>query len=250
MNRDQLSRYVGITGYSLGHVEKDYFQHIILSTLSREMAGTFIFKGGTALQKTGVIPRFSEDLDFTQIEPFQGRYLERIAVQSIEDRNFNVITDRHLNDERTTGLRLKIEGPLFRNGRGSCAIRIEVSKRETIMRPPENIELDPPYPDILPYVMNVMNKEEMLAEKVRTIYTRQKARDLYDLYRLSLIGAPLNIQLANKKLAYYSLSFEDAEFQNRCMRLQKGWNNELEALMIHVPAFEDVMNSIRKMKQQ
>ncbi len=247
MNRDQLSKYVGITGYSLGHVEKDYFQHIILSALSRKMAGILVFKGGTALQKTGVLPRFSEDLDFTQVERFQPLYLEQIAIGAIEDHNFNMAADRHLNDERTTGLRLKIEGPLYHNGRGGCTIRIEVSKRETIVRTPENIELDPPYPDILPYVMNVMHKEEMLAEKVRTIYTRQKARDLYDLYRLFQIGVPLNIQLVNEKLAYYSLSFEDTEFHNNCMRLQKSWNNELEALMIKVPAFEDVMNSVREM---
>ena len=25
MNRDELRKYIGITGYSLGHVEKDYF---------------------------------------------------------------------------------------------------------------------------------------------------------------------------------------------------------------------------------
>ena len=65
MNRDELRKYIGITGYSLGHVEKDYFQHIILGALSRNFGETLVFKGGTALQKLGVINRFSEDLDFT-----------------------------------------------------------------------------------------------------------------------------------------------------------------------------------------
>ena len=65
MNRNELRRYIGITGYSLGQVEKDYFQHIVLAALSRKMAGSLVFKGGTALQKAGVVSRFSEDLDFT-----------------------------------------------------------------------------------------------------------------------------------------------------------------------------------------
>jgi len=65
MNREELRRYVGVTRFSLGQVEKDYFQHIVLGAISRRMAGLLVFKGGTALQKMGLLTRFSEDLDFT-----------------------------------------------------------------------------------------------------------------------------------------------------------------------------------------
>jgi len=55
MNRDELKEYIGTTAFSLGHVEKDYFQHIILSGFSRRLSSSLVFKGGTALQKTGII---------------------------------------------------------------------------------------------------------------------------------------------------------------------------------------------------
>ena len=67
MNRGELRRYVGSTGHTLGHVEKDYLQHIVLAAYSRKMAGHLVFKGGTALQKLGVVARFSEDLECRKV---------------------------------------------------------------------------------------------------------------------------------------------------------------------------------------
>ena len=244
MNREELKRYIGITGYSLGQVEKDYFQHMALGALSRKLSEPLVFKGGTALQKLGVITRFSEDLDFTTRSELKIQKLQDIITNVIQNYNYSVELENSVDDERTIGFRIKIQGPLYRNRRGICTIRIEVSKRERIILEPEKTEFTPPYSDILPYIIKVMQRYEMLAEKVRAIYTRHKARDLYDIYKLLETGINFNIDLANEKLKYYNLEFDSTTFIEHCKRLEPNWENELQSLMGKIIPFKKILETV------
>ncbi len=247
MNREELRKYIGITGYSLGQVEKDYFQHMILGALSRKSGGELVFKGGTALQKTGAIPRFSEDLDFTKRKEINLQGLIKDTLNVIKNYNFQAKADKIVDDERTMGFRIKIQGPLYRNRRGICTVRVEVSKREKVILDPERRELTPPYSDILPYLIYIMQKEEILSEKIRTVYTRHRARDLYDIYKILESGAEFNIDLANKKLEYYDLVFEESTFLGKCERLKSNWENELSSLMENIVAYEKALSAVKNM---
>lgn len=246
MNRDDLKRYIGMTGYNLGQVEKDYFQHIILGALSRSGAGSLVFKGGTALQKTGVTKRFSEDLDFTMGAPASLDSLKDTAAGTIRNYNYPVRAANFEESERSVSFRLKIEGPLFRNGRGACTVRVEASRREKVFLEPDRREFTPPYSDILPYIFDVMHPDEMLAEKCRAILTRQKARDLFDLHRLLERGARLDRALVDSKLEYYGMSFDLGVFSDKCDRLGPGWERELGALMQNPPSFDAVSTAVMK----
>ncbi|MFW5946723.1 MAG: nucleotidyl transferase AbiEii/AbiGii toxin family protein, partial [Candidatus Natronoplasma sp.] len=53
-----------------------------------------------------------------------------------------------------------------------------------VLKDPIRKEIDPPYRDVLPYVIKIRDKDEIAAEKVRAILTRDKVRDVYDLYKL------------------------------------------------------------------
>ena len=247
MNREELKKYRGITGYTMGQVEKDYFQHIALGALSRKMAGFMVFKGGTALQKTGFVSRFSEDLDFTASDNIELEKLAHTVSDAIRNYNYSVDIDNKIDDQRTIGFRVKIEGPLYRNRHGICTIRVEVSKRERIVLKPDRKEFSPPYMDILPYQMNIMHIEEIFAEKVRTIFTRQKARDLYDLHMMFQKGVRFNEGLVNEKLEYYKLKFTKQPFIDRCEQLRSGWKMELESLMMNMPPYEDALDSVYEM---
>lgn len=244
MNREEMRRYIGITGFSLGQVEKDYFQHIVLGALSRKMAGLLVFKGGTALQKTGLLKRFSEDLDFTLTGKVSLDSLKDTVVGAVGSYNFAADVDNLVEDERTLGFRLRIQGPLFRDRRGICTIRIEASRREEVSLPPQSAEVDPPYYDILPYVLEVMHLEEIAAEKIRTIYTRDRATDLYDLYRLMASGVRLREDLAQEKLKYYDTRFSEREFLRRCADVSKRWRDELESLLESVPSRDEVLKTV------
>ena len=245
MNRGELGRYVGVTGFSLGQVEKDYLQHIVLGGLSRRSAGMLVFKGGTALQKTGVVRRFSEDLDFTARGFLALDILAEAARGSLDAYNFPSEMDDLVDKERTSGFRLKVRGPLYRGGRGQCSIRVEISRREMVLLKPEGKELAPPYADILPYILDIMQNEEILAEKLRALSTRQKARDLYDAYMLLLKGVKIDTGLADKKLDYYGRKLDIPALLKKLELLEPGWEPELEAILEDVPPFQKVVAAVR-----
>ncbi len=252
MNRKELKNYIGITAFSLGHVEKDYLQHIALGAISRRWSSYLVFKGGTALQKIGMITRFSEDLDFTEKREISPDKIADTIKHAIESYNYPVEIDRIVDIDITSGFRIKIQGPLFRNDRGVCSIRLDISRREEVLKDPSVEEIDPPYKDVLPYVINVMNKDEIAAEKVRAILTRDKVRDVYDLYKLIENHALLDKNMINKKLEYYEMKFFADEFIQRCTVLSKRWSRDLESLMKTVPdkdhALETIVSEVERVR--
>lgn len=246
MNKDELRRYKGVTGYSLGQVEKDYLQHIILGAISRNLAGMLAFKGGTALQKMGIITRFSEDLDFTAKEVPTLERLQRISSGIFSAFNYPVEFDTPTDDERTLSFRMRIRGPLYQGRESISTLRLEISKREQIMIPPERREINPQYSDIIPYVLEVMNLDEIMAEKVRAIMTRDKARDLYDLYFIITRNVVISKDLINKKLAYYNMEFDFDTFLEKCNLLERRWNSEMQTLVDKLPSSTVVLDEVRR----
>lgn len=71
------------------HIEKDYFQEVILYNLFRK-TNEFIFKGGTALYKLYNLPRFSEDLDFSLNSSLEVNAVENMIKDVIENDNFSI----------------------------------------------------------------------------------------------------------------------------------------------------------------
>ena len=244
MNREDLKRYLGITGYSLGQVEKDYFQHIVLSAISRKMGASLVFKGGTALQKSGIIPRFSEDLDFTAVETASLDALGEVVERALQAYGYPSEIDRITEDERSMSFRVKIKGPLYRNKKGISTIKIDISKRESVLLPPNSVVLSPVYPDMLPYPVKIMNLEEIAAEKIRAIYTRNRARDLYDLYKLLESGIRINREIVNLKLKYYGKKFEYEVFLEKAEQSAVKWEKELSGLLEFFPPKDVVLSKI------
>jgi predicted nucleotidyltransferase component of viral defense system len=239
VNRAELRRYIGTTGHTLGHVEKDYLQHIVLADYSRKLAGHLVFKGGTALQKRGIVSRFSEDLDFTMTGEVEPRKLLRTAGNALEAYNYPTRADSEKVDERSMSFRLRIEGPLFNGDQISLtSLRVEVSKRERVLLPASRDEIVPPYSDVMPYVLSSMDLHEVLAEKVRTLATRSKARDLYDVAQLTGQGVTLDMDLVERKMEWGDQSFEVADILDRTKYIRGVWDKELRSLMEHIPPFD------------
>ncbi len=244
MNREELKEYIGVTASSLGHVEKDYFQHIVLGALSRRWSAYLVFKGGTALQKIGVVPRFSEDLDFTEQKEISPERIADTVSKAIGSYNYPAEFDSFSDQEMTAGFRMKIQGPLYRNNRGLCSIRLEVSRREEVIRSPSVEEIDPHYRDILPYVIRVMDRGEIAAEKVRAILTRDQVRDLYDLSQLVKKGVDLDRGLVDLKLKYYDMKLEVSDLVERCRTLSKRWERDLGTLIESVPPRDEALEAV------
>jgi predicted nucleotidyltransferase component of viral defense system len=187
-------------------IEKDYLQDLLLFSIYEGSTDQMVFKGGTALSKFYGSGRFSEDLDFTLRNAG-----ERDAISIIEtavgklayktEYEKKPIANKFGTIEAIIGVR----GPRY-NGKMSTVQKIifEVNTRATLLLAPSPIPYEPVYSDADRYVALVMDRNEILAEKVRAIMgamRKHKERDLYDMYFLISKGATMDRALVLRKLS-------------------------------------------------
>jgi len=102
----------------------------------------------------------------------------------------------------------------------------------------------PLYKDIPSFEVFVMPAEEILAEKIKAIFKRDKPRDVYDLWFLLKKGTRINLSLINKKLHN---KFNYPFFIKRLDEKRKTWKQDLERLIIgSLPSFEQIKKDITK----
>jgi len=151
------------------------------------------------------------------------------------------------NNPVSFSFRIGAEGPLFTKEIERCFVRVEVSKREKVLKEVEVKELKPIYPDVFTFFVTLMNLEEMLAEKIRATVIRAKARDVYDIWFLLEKGAKADLSLVNQKLSYYKKEFSKEELAMRIEELEKSWERELRPIVLgKLPRFEEVRETILK----
>ena len=224
-------------------IEKDYLQYMVLIEIFKRSKGDLVFKGGTALQKCFGLDRFSEDLDFTTNSLNEIKKVED-AMQAIT--NMYNASFKKTENEVSASFNLKIAGPLFEKPQSMQTIIIEISKREKVLLTPQLIRLIPKYRDLEAQLVIVMDKNEILAEKIKALLTRRRPRDLYDTYFLLNKGAEIDFELINKKLEYYSKKFDIATLTSRINDLKTEWDKELHILMEHYPDFQEVADFVLK----
>ena len=101
------------------------------------------------------------------------------------------------------------------------------------------------YPDQLPFSVSVMAPVEVVAEKVRAILTRNKARDVYDAWFLTTKGTEVDIELVDRKLEYYNMKFDRKDLQGKLEEIGDMWKPELSPIIFGpLPEYEDVKKSI------
>lgn len=249
LTRRDLSEYRTSTGFNLGQVEKDYVQHIFLMYLYRFIDDELVFKGGTALQKTFALNRFSEDLDFTLKKDLKISEVMKNTVREMEFFGLETAWKKVKEDKNSVSIQLKSKGPLYSGADKSLTyVNLEISKREreSILLPVKIEEVIPIYKDIPPYLLVMINLAEIMAEKIRAIYTRDKARDVYDLYFMAKKRVKTSVETVDSKLSYYNLEFDKKDFLESVQRKRYIWN-ELSQLVTRIPNFDDVALEMEKM---
>lgn len=227
-------------GFNTYQAEKDYLQHAFLAALYAISGKEFVFKGGTALQKAFGLDRFSEDLDFT----FAGNGKKPAEFLQTAVAEFKKFTEagvaRTEENERSVSMKVKARGPLYNGTDLSMqTIILEVSLREKLLKAPAIKRVVPPYADLRPYVALCMDPEEILAEKVRAVMTRERPRDVYDLWFLLKKNTAFNREYADAKLAYYRKKFSISEFEKAAKNKERAWEKELKILLGNVPPFKE-----------
>lgn len=240
---EDLKEHGRLNNLNLGQSEKSLFQDIILFLLYQEYGQELIFKGGTALTKCYGLNRFSEDLDFTSNGNLKNIY--DILDNGLNRFNIEHEIKKENNKQESFKIKILIKGPTYVNIRQSlCSLRIDISQREKIVKKPiiktiKTFNLPIPSFDII-----VMDLEEIFAEKIRAIITRNQARDVYDLFYI--LEYPSSIKLINEKLKFYNLSFSLKTFITNLNKKEKIWDSELNNLILNYPNFEVVKKEIIK----
>lgn len=247
IKKEELIEIAGFKGLSPKLAELDYLQDVALFSLSREFGNTLVFKGGTCLYKAFQLNRFSEDLDFSATHKFSEKnFFNRLPYFfNLLDMNATVKTDKF---ENTVNVYLAINGPLYNGSKDSQArLLLNISSRERVICPVERFPYKPLYRELRTFDLHLMDPREILAEKIRAIYQRRKARDVFDLwYLLKVKKTPAEIRLVNKKLSGKA-KFELDTFLAKVEEKKQSWKTDLSSLITgQLPPFTQVKQEIEE----
>ncbi|PIP53056.1 hypothetical protein COX08_03080 [Candidatus Beckwithbacteria bacterium CG23_combo_of_CG06-09_8_20_14_all_34_8] len=161
------------------NIRREYLQHLFLSYFYQQPGSLdILFKGGTALRIAFSSPRFSEDLDFsTQI--YNTNTIENIIVSTLtEIERINIKASINESKETSGGYFADIN---FQFNNIEIPILLQFSKRKS-NDTQEIITISNDF--IPPYIISMLNREQLFTEKIQALLTRGKPRDFFDIYFL------------------------------------------------------------------
>ena len=193
LTQPQLQRFAHESGIrNLEIVEKEIVLTYFLQLLSeRGFLADMAFKGGTCIRKTWLGPngRFSTDVDFTATRQERSAddcvlHLAEITAQPFHGVQFEIDMGDKGWYEADDGVSWGAL-PNYRHDLGNGIVKLQVSNRETPTLPPDSrAQLAISYFKLLPFEpadLSCLRIEEILAEKIRATYQRNKSRDIWDL---------------------------------------------------------------------
>jgi len=238
ITRSQLREIHGIE-LPLHLLEQDYIQSLFLNELYRK-DDSLVFKGGTYLKHAFGLDRFSEDLDFTVCDEADIPEMLREAAKDLGSYGVEATIDRIDDKEISFNGRLRYRGPLYDGSERSMgSIDIEISKRKDVLLKPEWTRLFFEYPELRVLSALALQKEEVLAEKLRALSSRAKGRDLYDVWFLLKQDTPLNKGLFLEKMEVVGGGGEVSISISA-----EGWEQDLELLLVNPPKYDDVKKEV------
>ena len=199
---NQIKEFSKLLKINESVVVREYIQTLFLKELySEKYSKNIFFKGGTAIRLILGGTRFSEDLDFTVTgskEHFDGfvalffKRLEKLYGFSFKKRK-TITGIKYLLTANPSAIKNK------------TFISLDFSFREKVFQPGKSI-ITTPYPVIFTSFVHHMSAEEILAEKIRALLTRDKGRDIYDLWFLLSKNIAIDKKLVVEKLKYYHIN--------------------------------------------
>jgi len=183
-------------------VEKDYALGWALAGIFAhpDLAGSWVFKGGTCLKKCYFETyRFSEDLDFTLLDPahldeaFLKRVFADVAAWIYERtglefpanlQDFEMLTNPRGNPNCQG--KISYRGPVSSTTGGLPRVKLDLTADERLVLAPVRVPIFHPYSDAPEGGITVLSYayEEAFGEKVRALAERTRPRDLYDVVNL------------------------------------------------------------------
>lgn len=218
LTTNQIKEFSKLLKINESVVVREYIQTLFLKELSDEKySENIFFKGGTAIRLVLGGTRFSEDLDFTVIgnkanfDIFIVSFFKKL--EKLYDFNFKKRkTIAGIKYLLTAGSNI-VDGKVF--------ISLDFSFREKVLRPSRSI-ISTNYPVLFTSFVNHLSAEEIVSEKIRALLTRNKGRDIYDLWYLLNKNIVIEKDLVEEKLKYYGIkSFEPNMLITKIIKFSK-----------------------------
>ena len=242
-------------------VEKDYVLGWLLWGIhNHEVIGkNWIFKGGTCLKKCFFETyRFSEDLDFTLLDPSQidGHFLQNVFGEigagiyeqtGIEFptgfQQFDIYTNPR--GHNSCQARIGYRGPVSPRGQNMPRIKLDLTADERVVLPPVQSQVFHPYSDAPDggIVIQSYAYEEAFGEKVRALAERTRPRDLYDVINLfrnaeARPAAVVLLDVLRQKCEFKGIELPVlAELEPYRSLVEGGWNHMLAHQLPALPPF-------------
>lgn len=248
LDKETLIAFAKINNLRPWQQEKHYIQNLVLVALSDY---PLVFKGGTYLWFFHGLNRFSEDLDFTAAEELPAD-LDQKVLDTLRVFGTEASLKRISNDARSFSFRISAKGPLNTFEIDLCHVYVEISKRETVIEPTLSFELNFEAYKLPTKIIRGMSLEEITAEKVRAVLTRDSVRVVYDLFSLvTRKSVRFNLVLVNQKLKYYDTAFSSELFRKKLEKKKSTWKKELGPLVFGaLPEFENVETTLKNWVKQ
>lgn len=195
---DLLSRKLHIAKDPI--VREEYEMIFLQGLLASKLSDRLIFKGGTALRLAYGSPRFSEDLDFALSSKIKQKEFTECVKRIVEP--LPTVSIKDLREKHYTHFALLgVKEPYLRQ---AFSVKIEVSKRPVSWKKGKDFVSQTCKSEVvlLEAVGLVTTLERAFLDKKRAIKSREKARDLFDLWWLGgKLEKKVSFKLSETKLA-------------------------------------------------
>ena len=235
-------------------IERDYAQNWLLASLNPiKMA----LKGGTGIRKVFIENhRFSDDLDFTLLEPMDKDRLQAAIYDSVikvrEESGIQFEDDISIN-ETASGFRSIAKFRIINPSATfptNIKLDITIPVSEQILLLVQQKSIFHHFSDHLEASVTSYTLEEIMAEKIRSIFQRTRPRDLYDIWQLSShVDRDQVKSILCRKCEYKGVVLDISRVLERSDVFNASWEASLHNQMDKVPefhvAFAEVIESLR-----
>ena len=221
-------------GFNLIMIEKDYLVTYLLY-LIKDVKGIY-FKGGTAINKLLLEnKRLSENLDFTIT-----RDLKELTEELNEKLKGTIFSNIEKGKSLEGFIRLIVNYKLFHD---KGTIFLDLNQRSTLLLKPEKLKVSHFYKEQIPdFEINCLNREEMVAEKLRATIERYKPRDYIDLYNLIKKGFSINLNLVKEKMKKGKKQFDAKLIFKNTNKVFRIWEKDLSVITNEKIEFKAVIS--------
>lgn len=241
ITKEELKELSKKLDLNMGQTELNYMHNLFLYAVSKISPNSLVFKGGTSLMICYNLDRFSEDLDFTLIKEINIEELLEKIVTFFNKFGYEANFKFKRETKSSKNYVFFVKGPTYM-GKPESQTRVELdfSNRDDIYLDyvPKRVKHE--FDDFAQFYINTLSLEEIFAEKVRCILTRDKARDIYDLYYLIGRNVKIDYDVIDKKLEIYDMKFQKEDFFNAVKNKRRLWEKEMSILVKVLLEFGEV----------